>query len=136
MKIIALDIGNVHTGVARADELGIIATPYKSVATHTLKTWLTAFLKEEAIEIVVVGLPTTLRGTQSDQTKTVIALKEELEREHPQIKWVLFDERFTSKEAQKIMRINAKKTPGSEHAIAAAIILQTYLESLHMQQNI
>jgi len=129
MKIIALDIGNVHTGVARADELGIIAAPYKSVATHTLKTWLVTFLKEESIETVIVGLPTTLRGTQSEQTKTVIAFKEELEREHPTIKWAFFDERFTSKEAQKIMRMTAKKNPASEHAIAAAIILQTYLES-------
>lgn len=140
MKIISLDIGNVHTGIAYADDLGFIAIPYKSVATHELKSWLSELINQEPIDTIVVGLPTTLKGTESQQTKMVKVLKEELAEFLKQqlsknqriINWVLFDERFTSKEAQKIMRLTAKKRPTDEHAIAAAIVLQTYLESRRM----
>ncbi len=130
MKIIALDIGNVHTGVAYADDLNIIAIPYTTVATHELTVWLTELFAKEPISTIIVGYPKTLAGRESQQTQITLALKNQLEHEFPAINWILMDERFTSKQAQRIMRINKKNNKNQEHTIAAAIILQTYLEGL------
>jgi putative Holliday junction resolvase len=130
MKIIALDVGNVHTGVAYADPTAIIAIPYQTIATNTLQSWLAHLCSQEPISTVIIGLPTTLKGTSSQQTTSTVKLKEQLAQEFPSITWLLFDERLTSKQAQTILRRGSKKKPTSEHAIAAAIILQTYLESL------
>lgn len=128
MKIIALDIGDVHTGVAQADDLGIIATPFITVATVELASWLERLVKREPIETVVVGYPKTMRGTESQQTKITQGHAEKLKATFPAIRWVLVDERLTSKDAQRIMRANKGRDKQKEHAIAAAIILQTYLE--------
>lgn len=133
MKIIALDIGDVHTGVAYADDLAIIAIPYKTVATKELKSWLSSLTTQEPITTIIVGYPKTLKGTESKQTKQVVMFKEQLEKELPSLKWILLDERLTSKQAQSIMRLKPKSDPQKEHAIAAAIILQTYLESLQQK---
>ena len=53
----------------------------------------TSFDKER-ISTIVVGLPTTMRGTESDQTKKVIALTENLKKLFPAIEWKMWDERL------------------------------------------
>ncbi len=129
MKIIALDIGNVHTGVAYADDGAIIAVPYLTVPTHKLLEWLTELCTKEPITTIIVGYPKTLRGTHSAQTEATIARKKQLEQAIPSVLWILYDERLSSKQAQSIMREN-KNRKRKDHEIAAAIILQTYLDSL------
>ena len=130
MKIIALDVGDVHTGVAYADDLGIIATPYTTVATESLFAWIANIINTENLGTIIVGYPKTLKGTESAQTKKIVALFESLKKEFPTIIWKLFDERLTSKQAQRYMREQGKKSRHSEHALAAAIILQTYLDAV------
>jgi putative Holliday junction resolvase len=129
MKIIAFDPGDVHIGIAYADDLGIIATPYTSIKAINLKIWLDSLLQKEPIETIVIGYPKTLKNTESAQTKKVLALKENLAATYPNIKWLLWDERLTSKEAQRLKRKKIKRDKNFEHAVAAALILQTYLES-------
>ena len=133
MKIIALDIGNVHTGVAYADDLNIIAIPYTTVATHQLPIWLAELFAKEPISTVIVGHPKTLAGKESQQTQSTVTLKNQLEQQFPTIQWLLVDERLTSKQAQQIMRIKKKNTKKQEHPIAAALILQIYLEGLRIK---
>jgi putative Holliday junction resolvase len=128
MKIIALDIGDVHTGVAHADDLGIIAVPFVTVATAELAAWIERLVQCEPLEVVVVGYPKTMKGTESQQTKSTQVRFEQLGAQFPAIKWVFVDERLTSKDAQRIMRTKKHQDKKKEHAIAAAIILQTYLE--------
>ena len=135
MRIIAFDIGDVHTGVAYSDDLGIIAAPYTSVATNILVSWLTHLLTTEPIETIVVGYPKTLRGTHSAQTEKVIAFVEMLKKQFPTITWKLIDERLTSKQAQIYLRTKSKKHKNSEHSIAAAIVLQTYLDALTISRT-
>ncbi len=130
MKIIALDLGDVHTGVANADDLGLFATPLTTVPTTQLNSWLEQLISKESIKTIVVGYPQTLKGTESEQTRKVLYLKDQLAQQFPTIKWILWDERLTSKQAQSFKSKRIKKDKNREHAIAAALILQTYLESL------
>lgn len=135
MKIIAFDIGDVHTGVAYADDLGIVAAPYETVATNMLVTWLASLLTHEPIETIVVGYPQTLRGTHSAQTKKVIEFFDTLKKRFPAITWKLLDERLTSKQAQGYLRTRKKNHKHSEHSIAAAIVLQTYLDAVTISRT-
>lgn len=137
MKIIALDIGDKWTGVALSDPLGILARPYATSKTSELICFLENIFIKESISTVVVGLPTTLRGTQSEQTKKIIATTQELEKLFPSIAWKLWDERFTSKQAARIKPTKSKTDKLESHAIAAALILSGYLEfqRFHAEQN-
>ena len=128
MKILALDIGDRWTGVAISDPLGILPRPYDTAKTVDLDAFLEKTILQERIAIIVVGLPTTLRGTESDQTKKVIAMTDELKIKFPAIEWKLWDERFTSKQAAGIKSIKTKDDKLRSHAIAAALILSTYLD--------
>lgn len=128
MKILALDIGDRWTGVAISDPLGILPRPYDTCKTADLYTFLEKTIPKEYISIIVVGLPTTMRGTESDQTKKVIATTEELKAHFPTIEWKMWDERLTSKQAAGIKSTKTKEDKLRSHAIAAAIFLSSYLD--------
>lgn len=128
MKILALDIGDRWTGVAISDPLGILPRPYDTSKTADLFTFLEKTIEKERVSTIVVGLPTTLRGTESEQTKKVIAMTEELKVQFPHIEWKMWDERLTSKQAAGIKSAKTKEDKLRSHAIAAAIFLSTYLE--------
>lgn len=128
MKILALDIGDRWTGIAISDPLGILPRPYDTCKTTDLYTFLENTIAKENISTIIVGLPTTMRGTESEQTKKIIAMSQTLKIKFPAIEWHLWDERLTSKQAAKIKSIKTKEDKLRSHAIAAAIFLSTYLE--------
>jgi len=134
MKLLALDIGDVWTGIAISDSLHILARPYKTVASKELITALREIIETESIKRIVVGYPKTMRGTQSDQTKKVIDTVETLKKQFPSIEWILQDERLTSKMAGKITNRKTKEDKLQVHSVAAAYILSTYIEFLNSQQ--
>ena len=132
MKILGLDLGDVHTGVAVSDALGITCQPLETIPTARLDQELPKVLKDHQIKEVVVGYPKTMRGTESKQTEKIVEHCKELEKQYPQCTWTLWDERLTSKQANSIQRTNKKsKKPKDKlkiHSIAAALILESYLE--------
>lgn len=128
MKILALDIGDRWTGVAISDPLGILPRPYDTFKTAELYAQLEKTIAKERIVTIVVGLPTTLRGTESDQTKKVITIANDLQNHFPNIEWKMWDERNTSKQAAQMKSTKTKEDKLKSHAIAAAIFLSTYLE--------
>ena len=129
MKILGLDIGDRWTGIAISDAIGLLARPLKTVAARDLEDELTKLLVAESISTVVVGYPKTLRGTESDQTRKVKAHAAELKIAFPDVTWVLWDERLTSQQASKIKKINTKEDKFNSHAVAASILLSSYLDS-------
>ena len=135
MKILALDIGDRWVGVAISDPLGILPRPYDTIKTAELFTSLANIIEKECISTIVVGLPTTLRGTESDQTKKVISLTEDLKKLFPTIEWKMWDERLTSKQASKFKSTKTKEDKLRSHAIAAAIFLSAYLEYKRFCEN-
>lgn len=135
MKILALDIGDRWTGVAISDPLGIITRPYDTFKTAELSLSLKKTIEKERIVTIVVGLPTTMRGTESEQTKKIIALHNDLQKQFPDIEWKLWDERLTSKQAAYLKPAKTKEDKLKSHAIAAAVILSTFLEFRRLQQE-
>ena len=123
MKVLALDYGAARTGVAVSDATGLLARPLTVVeraASPAGLTRLRDLVDEHEAELVVVGLPLTLRGEhgrQASETEAfVISLREALEV--PVETW---DERFTTALANQ----GAGSAP--EDARAAAHLLQSYL---------
>ena len=135
MKILALDIGDRWTGVAISDPLGILPRPYDTIKTTELFTSLEKIIQRERIATIVVGLPTTMRGTESDQTKKVIEMSETLKNLFPSLEWKMWDERLTSKQAATLKSTKTKEDKLRSHAIAAAIFLSSYLEYKRFHEN-
>lgn len=128
-KFAALDLGNRWTGIATADPAGIVTTPHSTVETKNLIDFLEKFIKNESIGTIIIGLPITVRNTESEQTKIVQNMADLLKETFNSIKFILFDERYTSQHAESIKPIKSKNDKLQSHAIAAAIILSDYLES-------
>jgi putative Holliday junction resolvase len=139
MKILGLDLGDQWIGIAISDALGMFARPLKTVTPKALSATLTQLLREERISAIVVGLPRTMKGTESEQTVKVLAQYEQLKAEFPAVTWALWDERLTSKRAQSLSLEQGKKRTAEqknmEHAVAAAFILQGYLDYQAVQKQ-
>jgi len=133
MKILALDLGDVHTGTAISDVSRIIAKPYKTLSFSNLENSLKEIFSQETISTVVVGYPKTMMGKISTQTQKVIDIKNEYETKFPDQKWVLWDERLSSKNAEKFKKGKEKEDKLRLHSVAAALILESYLEHLRIR---
>jgi putative Holliday junction resolvase len=124
VKALALDFGSARTGVAVSDETGTLARPLGIVehaATPDGLDALAALVAEHAVELVVVGLPLTLRGERGEQAVATEAFVEELRTRLP-VPVETFDERFTTTLAQR----SGSRAP--EDALAAAHLLQGWLD--------
>ncbi len=133
MKLLALDIGDVWTGIAISDALGITSRPYKTVSSKNLISELTTIFDEEPIKTVVLGYPKTMKGTKSAQTIKTEETGSELMKQFPEIKWVWWDERLSSKQAAQLIRPKTKEKKLESHAVAAALFLMSYLDSIKFQ---
>lgn len=137
MKILALDLGDKWVGTAIAHPLGITCKPYITIELKELKQFLAKVIPLEGVGTVVVGYPKTVSsGGESDQTRRVVALKEELEHyfevvEKKPVTWVLWDERLSSKRASVVQQHrHDPESKKKSHSVAAAFILQSYLDHL------
>lgn len=138
MRILALDIGERHTGVAISDPTATIARPLETIDHRSKKRLfaaVAALVEEHSVELVVVGRPLSLDGHVGPQAKRVDTYAEAL-AERLDVPVVLWDERFSTATAEEILRETRKekarrraRLDGEIDAIAAAVILQSYLDS-------
>lgn len=135
-KIMALDVGDAWVGSALSDGTQTLARPYQTVALAELTVFLEKLFTEESIEAVIVGYPKTMKGTESDQTRKIVAQKEALEKQFPLVKWILWDERLSSKRAASLGQTRSKEEKLQSHSKAAAFILDSYLSFLHIQKSL
>lgn len=118
MKVLALDFGSARTGIAVTDPTGLVARPAGVVERATTDTGfrrLLAVIGEEEPELVVVGMPLTLRGEHGEQARETQAFTERL-RSELDVPVETYDERFTSVLAD------------GDDARAAAHLLSSYIE--------
>ena len=118
MKVVALDFGSARTGVAASDPSGTVARPVTIVeraATDTGFAKLLGVIAAEEPEVIVVGMPLTLRGEHGDQARETAGFVERLSAA-VEVPVETYDERFTSVLA------------GGDDARAAAHLLSSYLE--------
>jgi putative Holliday junction resolvase len=124
--VLALDYGAARTGVAVSDPTGTISRPLgvvEGAATPQGLERVAELVREHDAELVVVGLPLTLRGEHGLQAAETTAFVEAL-RGVLGIRVETYDERFTT-------ALAAREGGGSdEDARAAAHLLDGYLRSI------
>jgi putative Holliday junction resolvase len=137
MKYLALDLGDRRIGVATSDASGMIARPllvFRRASRVEDFARVADLVREQQIDAVIVGLPINMDGTEGRQAEWVRNYSAALAGALP-VPVHLWDERLTTEEAAEIMRAQGKQpTPGWIDAVAAAVILQSYLDA-HPQQR-
>jgi putative Holliday junction resolvase len=138
-RILAIDYGQKRVGLAVTDPLRITANALDTIAIHELMNYLVSYLTKEKVDIIVVGQPLQMNGSESESMKFIKPFVNALQKKFPDTELVMFDERFTSVLAHKTMLdagLNKKNRQNKNlvDRISATIILQGYLESIRNKQ--
>lgn len=137
MRILCIDYGDVRIGAAVSDPLGFTAQMLETIKwkndiqkpiqrIHELVDTL-------GCEAIVVGIPRNMDGSVGERELKTRNFMKLLENEVPQIDMISWDERLTTVMAQRAMHdmgICAKNQKGRIDQMAAAFILQGYLDSI------
>jgi len=131
-RILAMDYGEKRIGIAVTDELQIIASGLTTVPTKEIFEFLENYLKEEKVELFLIGEPKQMNNTASESEKLITPFINKLKTRFSQTPIKRVDERFTSKMAfQTMIDSGLKKKQRQNKAlvdeISATIILQSYL---------
>jgi putative transcription antitermination factor YqgF len=130
MRVLALDYGSARCGCALSDPTGTIVTPIEAVPRPATKRGFTALrelVREREVERVVVGLPLSLDGGDTEQTRETRAFAERLaERLGGDVPVEMHDERFTTRMAQTLEPPGVRPR-ASEDSRAAAHLLESWL---------
>lgn len=124
-RVLALDHGAARCGVAVSDPTGTIVTPLEPVLRPDTKKGLAALaalVRERDAERVVVGLPLSLSGEDSEQTRAAREFAERLAARVRPVPVDLYDERFTTRIAA---RAGGR---AAEDSRAAAVLLESWLD--------
>ena len=141
MRSLGLDIGDKKTGVAISDPDGVLATPLTVIERRNQEDVIADIIKlveQYKVECIVVGLPYSLDGHLTQQAMKVKDFTEKLQNviasRSPKINIQMWDERLSSVAAERLMiEAGTRKNKRKQHqdALAAAIILQGFLDSLN-----
>jgi putative Holliday junction resolvase len=135
MRVLGIDFGERRVGVAVSDPTGTLASPLPTLKRRAGKRPPLAALEALALEYevaaLIMGLPLTPKGGESDWTRTVREVGEALAR-RTGLPVHFVDERFTSVQAERAIRslgLPKKKREEKERvdAAAAVLILQGWL---------
>ena len=138
-RILAIDYGTRRTGIAVSDPLRIIAGALTTVETRQLEKFLANYFSKNDVDTIVLGKPVQMNGSPSETMRYIEPLAARLRRTYPDKDVVLYDERFTSVLAHRAMIESgmgrmARRDKAVVDRISAAIILQSYMESLSMRR--
>ena len=138
-RILAIDYGTRRTGIAVSDPLRIIAGALTTVETRQLEKFLADYFSKNDVDTIVLGKPVQMNGSPSEPMRYIEPLAARLRRTYPDKDVVLYDERFTSVLAHRTMIESgmgrmARRDKAVVDRISAAIILQSYMESLSMRR--
>ena len=132
MRIMAIDYGDAHTGIAISDPTGFLAgytTVINAYRPEVVADRIAALVKEHGVEELVLGHPINMDGTRGPRSEKAHAMKALLEERIP-LPVVLWDERRTTVEAHNILsqhNYHGKKRKNTVDAVAASLILEGYL---------
>ena len=132
MRIMAIDYGDAHTGIAISDPTGFLAgftTTINAYHPEVVAEQIAALAKEHGVEELVLGHPINMDGTRGPRSEKAQAMKVLLE-DTTSLPVTLWDERRTTIDAHQILMgsgKNAKKRKKVVDAVAASLILEGYL---------
>jgi putative holliday junction resolvase len=131
VRVLALDYGSARCGVAVSDPTGVLATPLEPVLKPAGRKGmgkLLALVHEVEAERVIVGLPLSLSGGDSAQTREAREFASVLEQRLGGVPVELYDERFTTLLAQRDGGAGSQTPRASEDSRAAAHLLSNWLD--------
>ncbi len=141
MRILALDVGNRHIGVAMSDPLRLLASPLTTIervgktpqdaASDAAIDAVLDLATEHGVGEIVVGIPYLMSGRVGAQARITAAFAEALAR-RTSLPVTLVDERLSSVQAERLLAqggASASQRKTRVDAAAAAVILQAYLDA-------
>ncbi|MBE6824805.1 MAG: Holliday junction resolvase RuvX [Ruminococcaceae bacterium] len=134
MVIISVDLGKARTGLAISDAMGFLASPLDMIEEKSPKNLLekvAQVVQREKAGLVVVGLPKNMDGSEGESAQNAREFAQSLS-EKTGVKTVMQDERGTTITAHGYLSqrdVKGKKRKAKVDTVAAAIILQNYLDS-------
>jgi putative Holliday junction resolvase len=144
MRLLALDVGERRIGLAVSDPTGTIARPLYALERASKEedfSAIAALVGEYDAEAVVVGRPLSLDGSVGPQARRIAGYAQEL-AEYLDVPVIQWDERFSTARADEILRQTRRekakrraRANGEIDAIAAAVILQSYLDRSQPQRS-
>ncbi len=132
MRIMAIDYGDAHTGIAISDPTGLLAgftTTINAYRPELVVERITALAREHGVEELVLGHPRNMDGTRGPRAEKAESLAELL-RSSVGLPVTLWDERRTTIDAHQILfkaGKNARQRKKTVDAVAASLILEGYL---------
>ena len=133
-RILAIDYGTKRIGLAASDPLKIIASGLETVDNQNIISFLENYTQTEEVECFVVGEPFHHDDQPTQLTGQINNFIKKLKKNFPNIPIERIDERFTSKDAKRIIldsgaRKKKRRDKGLVDKVSAILILQEYLES-------
>lgn len=135
MRIMGLDVGSKTIGVSVSDELGLTAQGIAVIRRSALKRdikeikdWIGRYDVKE----IVIGLPKNMDGSIGETGQACLAFAQVL-REKTGLPVHLWDERLSTRMSERTLLeadLSRKKRKQVIDKLAAALILQSYLDSL------
>jgi len=132
-RIMSIDYGKKNIGIAITDPLKMFAKPFATIQNkgdeYAIKE-IEDIIKSQSVDKVILGLPISTLDNDTEQTLTVRAFYQKLCTHITTVEIVLFDERYTTSEANDFLiskGTNYKDSKKIVDQIAAAMILKSYL---------
>jgi len=140
LRILALDFGKRRIGLAISDELGITAQGLETLQRTTIREdidGLAQLIAERNVGLILMGNPLHMSGAESRQADYVRDFASRLSaRTGVDVKY--WDERLTTVAAQRVLKqsgISIQKRAQAVDRLAAVILLESYLDSLHYEST-
>jgi putative pre-16S rRNA nuclease len=134
---LGIDYGDSRIGLAISDELGAFAHPYRTLRNDPdVADQLATIVAREKVRGIVIGLPRNMDGSYGPSAAKAKAFGAKLEAIIVHCPVRFWDERLTTREAQRALHAAGKNTRQSKSIIdqvAAQILLQNFLDSLQQQ---
>jgi putative Holliday junction resolvase len=134
-RLLGIDYGEVRVGLAISDEGQVLATSIGAIKNQNhaqLLKEITEIIRERGVVGVVLGLPLNMKGTEGPMAFHVREFRTRMEMAlDPPLPIVLMDERWTSKEALRVLRqgsVKGRKQRQKVDQLSAQIMLQTFLD--------
>lgn len=137
MRILAIDHGTVRMGIALSDEMQLIARPLEFIPADPFADFLARLkelIRQYQVELILVGMPRNMNGSYGPAALKVKEFVAVL-NESITVPIKTWDERLTSVQAHRFLSESGVKSSKRREKVdqsAAAILLQSYLESLSL----
>lgn len=135
MRWMGLDLGDRRIGIALSDPLELTAQAFmvleRKMSPIRDLEFIEQLIREKEVGGIVLGLPKNMNGTEGPMAEKARLFGQDLE-ERCDIRVIFWDERLSTASAQRVLieaDLSRRKRKGKVDQVAAAIILQNYLDS-------